>query len=77
MLWVLALYLGCFPLRDLRNLVHVAVGLLGITSYFNLNSTRLFNRSFAVAYTVLAIMGFLPFAKTMFGLIPLFGNNVW
>jgi hypothetical protein len=29
-----------------------------------------------VSYTLIAIMGLLPFANTTFGLMPIFGNNV-
>ncbi|MUG98824.1 DUF4383 domain-containing protein [Scytonema sp. UIC 10036] len=68
---------GLFPTNFLHNLVRCSVGLLGIASYFSASSARLFNVSFAVAYTAIAIMGLLPFAKTTFGLMPLFGNNVW
>jgi len=67
---------GLFPTNFLHNLVRCTVGLLGIASYTSLISARLFNRVFVVAYTLLAIMGVLPFAKTFFGLMPLFGNNV-
>ncbi|MBV9390074.1 MAG: DUF4383 domain-containing protein [Chroococcidiopsidaceae cyanobacterium CP_BM_ER_R8_30] len=69
--------LGLFPTNFLHNLVHCAVGLLGIASYFSSNSARNFNRAFAVAYVLIAIMGFIPIAKTTFGLMPIFGNNVW
>jgi cytochrome b subunit of formate dehydrogenase len=68
---------GLFPTNFLHNLVRCAVGLLGIAAYNSTSSARLFNRVFAVTYLALAIMGFLPFAKTFFGLMPLFGNNVW
>ncbi|WP_026731853.1 DUF4383 domain-containing protein [Fischerella sp. PCC 9605] len=68
---------GVFPTNFLHNLVHCAVGLWGIASYTSASSARLFNRAFAVAYIIIAIMGLLPFAKTFFGLMPLFGNNVW
>ncbi|NMG21124.1 DUF4383 domain-containing protein [Brasilonema bromeliae] len=68
---------GLFPTNFLHNIVHCAVGLLGIASYTSTSSARIFNRSFAVAYTLLSIMGLLPLAKTTFGLMPLFGNNVW
>ncbi|BAZ53907.1 hypothetical protein NIES4103_65910 [Nostoc sp. NIES-4103] len=68
---------GLFSTNFLHNLVRCAVGLLGIASYTSASSARLFNRAFAVAYAVLAIMGLLPFTKTFFGLMPLFGNNVW
>lgn len=68
---------GLFPTNFLHNLVHCSVGLLGIASYTNLTSARLFNRSFAIAYVAIAVMGLLPFANTTFGLMPIFGNNVW
>lgn len=68
---------GLFPTNFLHNLVHCTVGLLGIASYNSLISARLFNRAFVVAYTAIAIMGLLPFTNTTFGLMPIFGNNVW
>lgn len=68
---------GIFPTNFLHNFVHCAVGLLGITSYNSASAARLFNRVFAVAYIAIAIMGLLPIANTTFGLMPIFGNNVW
>lgn len=68
---------GLFPTNLMHNLVHCAVGLLGIASYTSPSSARLFNQSFAIAYALIAIMGLLPFTKTTFGLMPIFGNNVW
>ncbi|TVP65911.1 MAG: DUF4383 domain-containing protein [Nodularia sp. (in: Bacteria)] len=71
------LIFGVIPTNFLHNLVRCAVGFWGIASYNNANSARIFNRVFAIAYGVLAIMGFLPFAKSFFGLMPIFGINVW
>ncbi|WP_414548438.1 DUF4383 domain-containing protein [Anabaena sp. CCY 0017] len=71
------LIFGVIPTNFLHNLVRCAVGFWGIASYNNANSARIFNRVFAVAYAVLAIMGFLPFAKSFFGLMPIFGINAW
>lgn len=68
---------GLFPTNFLHNLVHCAVGVWGIASYQSYSNARLFNRAFAVSYVLLAIMGLLPFTKTLFGLMPIFGNNVW
>lgn len=67
---------GLFPTNFLHNLFHCAVGLLGITSYITHHGARQFNRIFFVAYVVIAIMGLLPFTKTFFGLMPVFGYNV-
>ncbi|NDJ22054.1 DUF4383 domain-containing protein [Nostoc sp. B(2019)] len=67
---------GAIPTNFLHNIVRCAVGLLGIASYNNTTTARLFNRSFAVSYALLAIIGLLPLGKTFFGLMPLFGANV-
>ncbi|MFN6561279.1 MAG: DUF4383 domain-containing protein [Nostoc sp. ChiSLP01] len=67
---------GAIPTNFLHNLVRCAVGLLGITSYNNTSTARLFNRGFTIAYALLAIIGLLPLGKTFFGLMPLFGANV-
>ena len=69
--------LGLFPTNLLHNIVHLFVGSLGIVAYTNLGGARLFNRGFAIAYALIAIMGLLPVAQTTFGLMPIFGNNVW
>jgi hypothetical protein len=71
------LIFGVIPTNFLHNLVRCTVGFWGIASYNNANSARLFNRVFAVVYAVLAIMGLFPFAKSFFGLMPIFGINVW
>lgn len=68
---------GLFPTNFLHNLVHAAVGLLGIASYTSYSSARFFNRFFVVLYALIAIMGLLPYTQTTFGLMPIFGNNVW
>lgn len=68
---------GLFPVNNVHNAVHMIVGGLGILSFIGSGSARLFNRDFAVAYILLAVMGLLPYTRTTFGLMPIFGNNVW
>jgi hypothetical protein len=68
---------GLFPTNLLHNIVHIVVGSLGIVAYTSSGGARLFNRSFAITYALIAIMGLLPIAQTTFGLMPIFGNNVW
>ena len=68
---------GIFPVNLMHNLVHLTVGLFGIATSGNYYTARNFNRYFAVSYVLLCIMGVLPRGKTLFGLMPLFGNNVW
>ena len=68
---------GLFPTNLLHNIVHIIVGSLGVVSYTSLGGARFFNRGFAIAYVLIALMGLLPFTNTTFGLMPIFGNNVW
>ena len=68
---------GLFPINFFHNIVHTAVGLLGIASYTSGSSARIFNRFFVVSYIAIAILGLLPITNTTFGLMPIFGNNVW
>lgn len=69
--------LGLFPVNALHNTVHLLIGLLGIASAIALDSTRVYCRGLAIFYGALAIMGLIPYANTTFGLIPIFGNDVW
>jgi hypothetical protein len=69
--------LGLFPVNVFHNIVHLAVGILGIVSYRTFNAARLYSRGLAIFYGILAIMGLIPGLDTMFGLVPLFSHNVW
>ena len=71
--------LGLFPVNILHNLFHVAFGVWGLLAARSLGGARLYARSVAVIYAALAIFGLIPAAKlwTTFGLIPLYGNDVW
>lgn len=69
--------LEAFPINFLHNIVHIAVGIWGLVSYRNYIRARTYGRGLAIFYGVLAIMGLLPYFNTVFGLIPIFGNNVW
>jgi hypothetical protein len=68
---------GLFPTNFVHNLAHLVVGFAGIIAYPNSKGSRVYCRVFAYLYAVLAILGLIPFARTLFGLMPIFGNNVW
>jgi hypothetical protein len=68
---------GLFPINLLHNLVHLSVGIFGLSASTTVEGSRLFNRFFAISYLLIAVMGLLPIARTTFGLMPIFGNNVW
>ena len=61
----------------LHSLVHVLFGVMGIAMARTYDAARTYARIVAVAYAVLAVMGLIPNLNTMFGLVPLHGNDVW
>jgi hypothetical protein len=66
-----------FPTNYFHNAIGILVGLWGIAAFTSLTGAIVFNRIFAILYAAGAILGLLPFANTLFGLTPLFGNNIW
>lgn len=75
----LGLEFGLFPVNLLHNLVHIVFGIWGIVAGAGIAASRIYFRSVAVIYALLAAMGLIPAADlhTTFGLIPLYGNDVW
>ena len=69
--------LGIFPVNLLHNLVHLVIGALGVASYRSFAGSKNYARGLAIFYGLLAIMGLIPGLNTTFGLIPIFGNDVW
>ncbi|MEP0912762.1 DUF4383 domain-containing protein [Leptolyngbya sp. ST-U4] len=69
--------MGLFPINVLHNIVHLAVGFWGLLSYRRYSSARTYCRGLAIFYGLLTIMGFLPVLNTTFGLIPIFGHDIW
>ena len=69
--------LGLFPINALHNLVHIVWGILGIVAYRSLGGARMFAKATAVVYGLLTILGLIPGFSTVFGLVPLYGHDVW
>ena len=69
--------LALFPVNVLHNIVHILFGVWGILSYKSLAASKSYAKGVAIIYAVLMIAGFIPGLNTMFGLVPLFGNDVW
>ena len=68
---------GLFPVNIVHNLVHVIFGIWGLVAYRTLGASVTYARSVAVVYAVLVVLGLIPGLRTAFGLVPLYGNNVW
>lgn len=71
------LLFGLFPVNALHNIVHLVFGVWGIVVWRNLAASRVYSRSVAVIYAVLAVLGLIPATNTLFGLVPLHGNDIW
>jgi hypothetical protein len=72
------LALGLFPVNTPHNIVHLLFGVLGIAaSRGAVVSARGYFRLVAVSYALLVVLGLVPATQTTFGLIPIWGNDVW
>ena len=69
--------LGLFPVNILHSAVHLAIGFWGLAAWRGMASPPVFARSLAIFYGVLAVMGLLPGMKTLFGVLPIHGHDVW
>ncbi len=71
------LLFGLFPVNVLHNLVHVAFGIWGIAVWRRISPSRVYAQAVAVIYAVFMVMGFIPVLNTTFGLVPLYGHDIW
>lgn len=69
--------LGLFPVNILHNIVHLAIGTWGILASRSVSGARFFGKVLAVFYGLLAILGLLSVTNTLFGLVPIYGHDVW
>lgn len=69
--------LGLFPVNILHDLVHLVFGLWGLAASRSLGAAKTYAKSVAVIYLLFAVMGLFPGLNTTFGLVPLFGHDVW
>lgn len=65
------------PVNILHNLVHILFGIWGLLAFRRFSAALFYARSVAIAYALLAAIGLIPGLNTLFGLVPLFGHDVW
>ncbi|HET7910035.1 MAG TPA: DUF4383 domain-containing protein [Nitrospira sp.] len=71
------LLLGLFAVNWIHNLVHVAIGVASLRASHSISASRKFARGLTIFYGGLAVMGVIPVLNSTFGLIPLFGHDIW
>jgi hypothetical protein len=69
--------LGLFPVNILHTAVHLAIGVWGLMAWRGAAHPKVYARSLAILYGVLAVAGLIPGLNNMFGYIPLHGHDVW
>jgi hypothetical protein len=69
--------LGLFPVNILHNIVHLAFGVWGLLASRTGSAARTYARVVAVAYALLTVLGLIPATNTTFGLVPIYGHDVW
>lgn len=69
--------LGLFPVNVWHNLVHLAIGIWGIVAAKSFDASVTYAKANAIIFALLAILGLIPATNTMFGLVPLYGHDIW
>lgn len=72
-------FLGLFPTNVVHNLEHVALGLVGLSAFRSGGSAAAerYARMATMLFGMKAAMGLIPRLRTMFGVLPMYGNDVW
>jgi len=68
---------GIFPTNTLHNILGAALGLIGLYSSTGDRGTYNYNRFCAVFLPLGALVGLLPITNSVFGVMPVYGNNIW
>ncbi len=71
------LLLGLFPVNVLLDLFRILIGILGIGAFRSERAAGAYSRALFLIFGILTVMGFIPQANTVFGLAPIYGNDVW
>ena len=70
--------LGVFPINAFEAIVYIVIGLAGLTALFGTEPfARLYADTLAVWLGLIGVLGLIPTANTLFGLMPIYGNDVW
>ena len=71
------LLFGVFPVNAAHNGAHILFGLWGLAAARSAGAAMLYARAVAILYALLTLMGMIPGLDDLFGLMPLYGNDIW
>jgi len=69
--------LGLFPVNVLHSAIHLAIGAWGLAAWRGMAEPHVYARSLALLFGAMAVMGLMPGMSTLFGILPMHGNDVW
>lgn len=69
--------IGLFPVNLVHSLYHLAAGLWGLAAFRRPSLMRAYLRAAAVTLGAFTVMGLLLGVNSAFGLMPLYGHDVW
>ena len=68
--------LGLLPVSPVLSIIHILLGAWAIYAGTRTSRAVWFSRRAAIVAAVLLVMGTIPGADTLFGMAPLYGNNL-
>jgi Domain of unknown function (DUF4383) len=71
------LLFGIFPVNAVHNGAHILFGLWGLAAARGAGGALLYARGVAILYALLTLLGMVPGLDDLFGLMPLYGNDIW
>jgi hypothetical protein len=69
--------LGLFPVNIIHSGLHLLYGIWGLAASRSWSGARTYAKVVAISYGGLVILGLIPGLNTLFGLVPIFGHDVW
>lgn len=70
-------FLGLFPVNALHSALHLALGVWGIAAASREARSVRYARALTFVFGALALIGLFPGGRTLFGAMPIHGNDVW
>lgn len=71
------LLLGLFPVNWVHSIYHLMVGLFGLFACRSHILALWFSRFLGLTLAALTIFGIIPQLHTLYGLMPLYGHDIW
>jgi len=71
--------LGVFVVNIILSMMHLTIGLWAAMAANNKYSSLVFARAGTIVFLLLGVAGLIPVkeVQTLYGTVPLYGNNVW